>query len=167
LRAATHRSIAGVTSALDHFTFNVAVARVHEFANALADAERAVQAGLDPSLDWARVEALQTMISLISPMMPHLAEELNALLHPDAEALVAETAWPVADMALTAVHSVKIAVQVMGKLRGTIEMVPGADAQDVLAAAEAEPNVARLLAGQRIVKRIHVPDRIVNFVVAG
>jgi leucyl-tRNA synthetase len=54
----------------------------------------------------------------------------------------------------------------MGKLRGTVEMPPGTDAAIVLAAAEAEPNVARALEGMRVVKRIHVPDRIVNFVVA-
>jgi leucyl-tRNA synthetase len=100
-------------------------------------------------------------------MMPHLAEEIHALRHPDAQALVAEARWPMADAELAAAQSVKIAVQVMGKLRGTIDMPPGADASDVLAAAEAEPNVARVLAGRQIVKRVHVPDRIVNFVVAG
>jgi leucyl-tRNA synthetase len=63
--------------------------------------------------------------------------------------------------------SVTIAVQVMGKLRGTIAAVPDAPADAVIAAAEAEPNVARALAGKRVVKRIHVPNRIVNFVVAG
>jgi leucyl-tRNA synthetase len=62
---------------------------------------------------------------------------------------------------------VTIAVQIMGKLRGTVEVLPGSPAADVIAAAEAEPNVARQLEGKRIVKRIHVPDRIVNFVVAG
>jgi leucyl-tRNA synthetase len=54
----------------------------------------------------------------------------------------------------------------MGRLRGTIEAAPGAPAEAVVTAAEAEPNVARQLQGKRIVKRIHVPDRIVNFVVA-
>jgi leucyl-tRNA synthetase len=164
LRTATHRGIAGVTSALDHFTFNVAVARVRELANAMADAERAE---VDPSLDWARLEALEMIVLLVSPMMPHLAEEIHALMHPGTQDLVAEAAWPVADEALAAAQSVKIAVQVMGKLRGTIEMPVGAEASAVLAAAEAEPNVARVLAGRAIIKRVHVPDRIVNFVVAG
>jgi leucyl-tRNA synthetase len=63
------------------------------------------------------------------------------------------------------VQSVTVAVQVMGKLRGTIALPPGAGADVAIPAAEAE--VARLLEGKRIVKRIHVPDRIVNFVVAG
>ena len=60
-----------------------------------------------------------------------------------------------------------IAIQVMGKLRATIEMPPGAAEAVVLAAAEAEVNVARLLAGRRIVKRVYVPNRVVNFVLAG
>lgn len=81
--------------------------------------------------------------------------------------LVAEQPWPVADPALLVVSSITIGVQVMGKLRGTIALPPGADFATALAAAEAEPAVARLLEGKRIVKRIHVPDRIVNFVVAG
>ena len=68
---------------------------------------------------------------------------------------------------LLAAETVTIAVQVMGKLRGTIAAPPDAPAEAVLASAEAEPNVARALAGKRVVKRIHVPNRIVNFVVAG
>ena len=60
-----------------------------------------------------------------------------------------------------------LAVQVMGKLRGTIEVAPDAAEAEVLAAAEGEPNVARALEGRRVVKRIHVPERIVNFVLAG
>jgi leucyl-tRNA synthetase len=56
---------------------------------------------------------------------------------------------------------------VMGKLRATISVPPDAPADTVIAAAETEANVARLLAGKRVVKRIHVPNRIVNFVIAG
>jgi leucyl-tRNA synthetase len=98
-------------------------------------------------------------------MMPHLAEEIAAKL--GGTGLVAEQPWPEADPALLTAEIVTIAVQIMGKLRGTIDMPPGAPAAEVIAAAEAEPNVARQLVGRRIVKRIHVPDRIVNFVVAG
>ncbi len=63
--------------------------------------------------------------------------------------------------------TVTVAVQVSGKLRGAVALAPGTPAEAAYAAAAAEPNVARLLEGRRIVKRIHVPDRIVNFVVAG
>ena len=163
LRRATHRTIAGVTEALETFAYNVAVARIYEFANAMAEAERAAD---EPGMAWARREAAEMLARLIAPMMPHLAEQLYAGLHPGTDRLVAELSWPEADASLTRAESVTIAVQIMGKLRGTIDAAAGAPKDAVLAAAEAEPNVARLLAGKRVVKRIHVPDRIVNFVVA-
>jgi leucyl-tRNA synthetase len=168
LRRVTHRSILAVTEALEALTFNVAVARIHELANAIGDV-----AGLDETgMEWARFEALETVAMLVAPMMPHLAEEAWARLHPDTNtletgALVAELPWPVGDAGLAAAETVTIAVQVMGKLRGTIEVAPGTGEAAVLAAAEAEPNVARLLAGRRITKRVHVPNRIVNFVLGG
>jgi leucyl-tRNA synthetase len=167
LRRATHRAIAALTEALESFAFNVAVARLYELANAIAEAERAAgSAGPEPAgFGWARLEALSMLARLAAPMMPHLAEEVHAMLNPGA-GLVAELAWPEADPALVAADSVTIAVQVMGKLRGAVTVAPDAAAETVIAAAENEPNVARLLAGKRIVKRIHVPGRIVNFVIA-
>ncbi len=168
LRRATHRTIAGVTEALDGFGFNVAVARLHEFANALAEAERQQSHGADADgLAWARQEGLRTLARLIAPMMPHLAEEMHARLGGGEARLVAELPWPEADPALTAAETVTIAIQVMGKLRGTVALPPGRAEPEVIAAAAAEPNVARVLAGRRIVRQIYVPDRVVNFVLAG
>jgi leucyl-tRNA synthetase len=168
LRRATHRTIATVTEALDSFSFNSAVARLYELASAMTQAEKdAIAAPADHSLAAARVEALDMITRLSAPMMPHLAEAMNALLSGGDAEMVAEQPWPRADPALTAAESVTIAVQVMGKLRGTVVCAPGSLAETVIAAAEAEPNVARILEGQRIVKRVHVPDRIVNFVLAG
>ena len=164
LRRATHRAIAAVTEALEAFTFNVAVARLYELASALSESEHA--GAPSEALARARFEAARTLCLLSAPMMPHLAETLLALLEPGG-ALAAERPWPEADPALLEVLRVTIAVQVMGKLRGTIETAPDEDAARVLEAAEREPNVQRLLAGRRIVKRIHVPNRIVNFVIAG
>jgi leucyl-tRNA synthetase len=166
LRRVTHRTIAAVSEALDSFAFNVAVARLYELANAAAEAERMNDVA-EAGLAWARREAVETLARLISPMMPHLAEEMHARLRPGTAHLVAELPWPEADPDLVAADTVTIAVQVMGRLRGTISAAPDAAANAVIAAAEAEPNVARALAGKRVVKRIHVPNRIVNFVVAG
>jgi leucyl-tRNA synthetase len=162
LRKATHRAIVAVTEALESFAFNVAVAKIYEFANALADAERAAE---DVGMVWARQEAILIASRLISPMMPHLAEEIAVRF--GASGLVAQSGWPEADPALLVVDQIKLAVQVMGKLRGTIEVAPGAAEAEVLALAEAEPNVVRALEGRRIVKRVYVPGRIVNFVIAG
>ena len=161
LRRAAHRTVAAVTQALDQFAFNVAVARLYELASALAEAERAE----DPGLLEARREAMDVFLRLAAPMMPHLAEEVGTMLAPGGT-LVAERAWPEADPALLAVQRVTIAVQVMGKLRGTVELPPDMPAAEVIEAAEREPNVARMLEGRRVVKRVHVPNRIVNFVLA-
>jgi leucyl-tRNA synthetase len=164
LRRATHRCIAAVTEALESFAFNVAVARLYELANAITEAERAAD---EAGLLWARREGVEGMARLFAPMMPHLAEEVFVRLHPGDGRLVAELPWPEADPSLLAAESVTIAVQVMGKLRGTIEVPPDAPADAVIEAAAGEPNVAKALEGRQIVKRVHVPNRIVNFVVAG
>lgn len=162
LRHATHRTIVAVTEALENFTPNVAVARLHALSSALGDAEKKEGEGLEA----ARREAAHVMTLLIAPMMPHLAEELMALLEPDG-ALVVERSWPEAEEALLAVKKVTIAVQVRGKLRATITCAPDAPKEEVLAQAKAEPNVAKAIDGKKIVKEVHVPNRIVNFVVAG
>ena len=156
LRRATHRTIAAVTEALDTFAFNVAVARIHEFANAVEAAGEVDGA--------AKREALEALARLISPMMPHLAEELWSMLRPGAP-LVAELPWLDSDAALAKADSITLAVQVLGKLRGTIAVPLDADEAAIFAAAEAEENVQRAIAGRPIRKRIHVPGRIVNFVV--
>ncbi|MFN6955391.1 MAG: leucine--tRNA ligase, partial [Acetobacteraceae bacterium] len=156
LRRATHRTIAAVTEALETFAFNVAVARLHELANAIEDAKDAEPA--------ARREAMEAFARLVSPMMPHLAEELWTLLRPGAARLLAAEPWPEADPALLAADTMRLAVQVSGKLRATIEVPVGADEATIFAAAEAEENVIRALDGRSIRKRIHVPGRIVNLV---
>ncbi|MDA8050372.1 MAG: leucine--tRNA ligase [Rhodospirillales bacterium] len=164
LRRRTHQTIVAVTTALEEFAFNSAVARLYELAGAIAEAERRES---DAGVAAARSEAMETLLRLAAPVIPHLAEELYARLHPGTSALVALLPWPEPDPALIAAETVTIAVQVGGRLRGTIRLPPGAPEPEVLAAAAAEHNVARALAGRRIVRHILVPDRIVNFVVAG
>ncbi len=156
LRQATHRAIATVTLALETFAFNVAVARIHEFANAIAEAP--------PEAAAAKREALEALARLASPMMPHLAEELWATLRPGA-GLVAQLPWLEADPAMLVEDSVTLAVQVLGKLRATIEVPVDADEEAIFALALAEDNVQRAIEGRPIRKRIHVRGRIVNFVV--
>ncbi|KXV17440.1 leucyl-tRNA synthetase [Acetobacter malorum] len=163
LRRATHRTIAAVTEALETFTINVAVARIHELTSALADAEKTPDL---PGMAFARRETARALCQLCAPMMPHLAEEMFAQLEP-GKTMVVDLPWPEADPSLLAATQVTLAVQIMGKLRGKIDAAPDEDSATVIARAEAEPNVARLLEGKRIVKRIHVPNRIVNFVTAG
>jgi len=165
LRRATHRAIAAVTEALESFAFNVAVARIRELANAVAEAEAQAAASADPALAAALREALETLTRLSGPMVPHLAEELWSLLRPGEARLVAELPWPEADPALLQAETVTLAVQVLGKLRATIEVPVDADEATIFALAEAQENVQRAIGGKPIRKRIHVPGRVVNLVV--
>jgi leucyl-tRNA synthetase len=162
LRQATHRTIAAVTEALEGFAFNVAVARIHEFANAIGETDTAASA---EGMGAARREALETLARLVAPMMPHLAEEVFSVLCPGAGKVVAEMDWPEADPDLLKAETVTLAVQVLGKLRGTIEVAAGAPEAEIFALAEAEENVQRALGGKPVKKRIHVPGRVVNLVV--
>jgi len=153
LRRAAHRAIAAVTDDLASLRFNRAVAQIYAFANAISAAE---------VFGAARREALETLVLLIGPMMPHLAESCwEALGHGE---LVATTRWPVADAALVAADTVTIAVQVNGKLRGTIEAAPGQDNASLEQAALGLDTVVRALDGKTPRKVIIVPNRIVNIV---
>jgi leucyl-tRNA synthetase len=154
LRQATHKAIAAVTDHLEHLRFNNAVAQLYTLANAIGSADKA-----NPSV---RREALEAIVLLSAPMMPHLAESCwQALGHSK---LVAETAWPKYDPSLTASDSVTIAIQVNGKRRGEISIAKDAQAADVEAAALKEDGVIRALDGKAPKKVIVVPNRIVNIV---
>ncbi len=157
LRQLAHRTIAAVTEAMESFTFNVAVAKLYELANAIGGLS-----GEGADVAAARFEAAEIIAHLVAPMMPHLAEHLFAKLRPGA-GLIATNPWPEPDPALLVVDEVTMAVQVNGKLRGTMVVPAGRSAEANIAAAREV--VSTLLDGQTIVKQIHVPDRIVNFVV--
>lgn len=146
---------------------NVAVARLHELTSALMEAERVPGAATPGSVMlWARQEGVLALLRLIAPLTPHLAEEIRAMLPVVGPVLACEWSWPVADAALLQAKTMTLAVQVMGKLRATIELPVGTAEADAIEAAHAEPNVARLIAGRRVMKTIYVPGRIVNLVLA-
>jgi leucyl-tRNA synthetase len=154
LRQATHKAIATVTDDLAQLRFNRAVAQIYMLANAIADGSNA-----DPA---TRREAVETLVLLSAPMMPHLAEECwQALGH---KSLAAETPWPKHDPALLKTDTVTIAVQVNGKRRGEVVVAQDSDNQAVEQAALALDGVVRALAGAAPKKVIVVPNRIVNIV---
>jgi leucyl-tRNA synthetase len=154
LRQASHKAIAAVTEHLEHLRFNSAVAQLYTLANAIGAADKAGPA--------ARREALEAIVLLSAPMMPHLAESCwQALGHSK---LVAETPWPKYDPALTESNSVTLPIQVNGKRRGEISMAKDADSKTVEAAALVHDGVIRALEGKTPKKVIVVPNRIVNIV---
>ncbi|MCX7354040.1 MAG: leucine--tRNA ligase [Alphaproteobacteria bacterium] len=157
-RRATHKTIAAVTEDLEKFRFNRAVARVRELSNVLFDLDLK-----SAGAPWALRESLEALTQLIGPMMPHIAEEMwHVLGH---ETLLSETAWPKADPLLVVDDNVKIAVQVNGKLRGTIELARDTGEEDARAAALALPAVNKLVAERNVRQVIVVPNRIINVVV--
>jgi len=152
LRRATHRAIAAVTEDLENLRFNRAVAQIYTLANAIGSANASGP---------VRREALETLVKLIGPMMPHLAESCwQALGH---ESLIVETGWPKADNALTRSDTVTIAVQVNGKLRGTIDVARDAGKETL--EKMALQTVSRALEGKTPRRVIVVPGRIVNVVI--
>jgi leucyl-tRNA synthetase len=167
LRQTSHKTIAAVTEDIENFRFNRAVARLYELANALAAFDATDQPGdTTPSGDtWAQREALETLVQLVNPMMPHLAEELWQAL--GAPAPLTETAWPEADPALAREDTVTIAIQVNGKLRDTLEAARNMDKAALEAAALETEKIRPFLAGRTVRKVIVVPNRIVNIVVPG
>jgi leucyl-tRNA synthetase len=153
-----HKTIAAVTNDLERFRFNRAVARIRELTNLLAEL-----GGDGPGEAWVLREGFETTVRLMGPMMPHLAEELWSRLGHDA--LLADSPWPEADAALIVDDSVVVAVQVNGKLRGTLELPRDADREAVEAAALALPAVTRIIGGKPVREVIVVPNRVINVVV--
>lgn len=147
-----HRTIAGVTEDIEALAFNKAVAKLYTLT---AEIEKA-----PPSA--GRERAVETLVLLAAPMVPHLAEEAWARM--GKAGLIADAPWPVADPAMLVDDEVTIAVQVNGKLRDTIRLARGTGRSEVEALAVASSNVQRILSGAAPRKVIVVPDRLVNIV---
>jgi leucyl-tRNA synthetase len=147
-----HQTIASVGTNIEALAFNKAVANIYELMNMVEKAP--------PSL--SRDEAIQTLLLLVAPMVPHLAEEGWRALGNDG--LIADAAWPQANPALLVQDEVTIAVQVNGKLRDTLTAPKGAGRDQLEEMALASEKVVRLLDGKAPRKIIVVPDRLVNLV---
>ncbi|SOD92384.1 leucine--tRNA ligase [Caenispirillum bisanense] len=153
-----HKTVAGVTDDLEGLRFNTAVAKIRELTNAIGDAVKDAA-----KADGAAVRfALETVVRLLNPMTPHITEELWARLGHGT--ILAETAWPKADPALLVEDTVTMAVQVNGKLRGTLDLPKDCPKDQAEAAALALPNVQQQLEGKAPRKVIVVPNKIVNIV---
>jgi leucyl-tRNA synthetase len=159
LRRQVHETIAKVGDDYGRrHSFNTAIAALMELLNHVSK--------FDDMSDQGRAvrhEALQAMVLLLNPVTPHVSHALwQALGH--GETLVESVPFPQADPAALLRDVVTLAVQVNGKLRGTIEVAPDAERGAIEAIALAEPHVARFLEGQAVRKVIVVPGKIVNIV---
>jgi leucyl-tRNA synthetase len=152
LKRKLHRTIAAVSEAIEGLQFNKAIAQIYELTSTIEKAP--------PSA--TRTESVSTLIRLIAPMAPHLAEESWGLIGETG--MVADADWPAFDPALLIDDEVTLAVQVNGKLRDTLTAPRGLDRAAAEALALASDKVQRQLAGAAPRKVIVVPDRLVNIV---
>ena len=159
LRRKTHETIAKVSDDLGRrYTFNTAIAASMELLNSATRFQ-------DGSAQGRAVqnEALETVVLLLSPIVPHAAQALwQSLAH---ESSIVDVAWPVVDEEALVRDMLEIVVQVNGKLRGRINVAADADKATIEKAALADENVGRFVADQPVRKIIVIPGRLVNIVV--
>ena len=156
---ATHKTIFAVTRDLEQFHFNRAIARIRELTNTLIELEGAVS----EDNAWALREGLETVTRLIHPMTPHLAEEIWETLGHKTP--LADTPWPQADPGLILDETLTIAVQVNGKLRGTVALPRNATHEEAKEAALTLPAVTKACKQRPVRRVIVVPNRVINVVV--
>ena len=160
---AAHRTAKLVAEDIEKIAFNKGIARLYELANAIQPALGAVAAGTaDAELKAACRQALEYLVLIVGPMMPHLAEECWAAL--GGSGLVAEQPWPSHDPALIIDNEIVLPVQINGKKRGDLTIARDADQAAVQEAVLALDFVQKALEGRAPRKVIVVPQRIVNVV---
>jgi leucyl-tRNA synthetase len=147
----TTRTVKRVTEDLGRLSFNTAIAALIEMNSALVG-----RASIPRSI-------AETFVLLLAPLAPHIAEELWSRFGHTTS--LAYEAWPSYDERLLAEEQITVAVQVNGKLRGSITVAADADEEAVLGLAKADENVARHLEGKVLRREIYVPGKIVNLVV--
>ncbi|NSY40308.1 leucine--tRNA ligase [Leisingera sp. ANG59] len=148
-----HKCIRDVTLGVDSFGFNAAIAKLYAFTNTLAKSKASAK---------VQKQAIMTLAQLMSPMTPHLAEDIWN--HQGGEGLCATAPWPVADETMLVENTVTLPIQINGKRRGEIEVAKDLDKAEVEKLALAHEAVQKALNGGAPKKVIVVPGRIVNVV---
>lgn len=153
-----HTAIKKVTNDLYNAQFNTAVSALMEYLNGLSKLK---EHGFDDKM-WR--QALGDLCQLLAPFAPHIANEMYAKMNGE-DSRLDNIEWPKYDEKYLTTDTIKIAIQVNGKLRGDIEVAKDAEQNDVEQLALDQPNVARFTDGKQIVKKIYVPGKILNIVV--
>jgi leucyl-tRNA synthetase len=160
VRRAVHRTIDKVTYDLEHWGHNTAVAALMELLNAISKWARSEHGAERATLD----EAVDALVMLLAPMVPHVTAELWEERHPGEKSVHQQT-WPVADPELVKRAKVTMVVQVNGKVRARLEVPPDISMADAATEALEDAAISAVLAGatpERIVSR---PPRLVNIIV--
>jgi leucyl-tRNA synthetase len=158
IRRAVHHAIKRVSEDLSDMGFNTAIAALMELTNELYKLKTNIPIGTSI---WK--ESLETVLKLLAPFAPHMTEELwSQMGHKDS---IHTSEWPVYDEQYLVKDSTTIAVQINGKLRGTISVPVGSDEVAATKQATEDDKIAHHLRDKRVVKTIFVPDKLLNFVV--
>jgi leucyl-tRNA synthetase len=157
LRRATHATIAGVSDDYAAFRFNTAIAKLMELTNAIV---RARESGLSESAAYS--DAVDTLLLLLAPAAPHIAEELWA--RRGRPYSIHRAAWPVADPALVSSDTIEIPVQVDGKLRERLVITPDTPGEEVERLALESERVQAYLRGRPPRRVVQIPGKLVNIV---
>jgi leucyl-tRNA synthetase len=164
VRRKTHQTIAKITSDFEHLHLNTSVAALMELFNQLSDFNADPAHASDSDVSVVR-EALESLVIMLAPFAPHVAEEMwEGLGH--ANGLLSEVPrWPVADPELARRDELEIPIQVNGKLRSRVIAAPGVSEDELRQSALADERVQALIDGREVVKVIVVPERLVNVVI--
>ena len=160
LRRKTHQTILRVQSDIERFSLHTAIAAMMEFANALQEWINTTK-GTSGGPEYS--EAVETMLLLLSPFAPHLADELLSRFGFEKSAY--EMSWPRADEDLAKEEEITLPVQVNGKLRARIAVAPDADEATLRVAALNDAEIKSQLDGREPRRVIIVPGRMINIVV--
>ncbi|AZI41706.1 leucine--tRNA ligase [Deinococcus psychrotolerans] len=158
LRYAVHSTLKKITADFERLSFNTIVASLMELTNTLVKAKRSPVAHTPA---WN--EALNLFNLMLAPLVPHIAEEIWRE-RGNAQSVHLQT-WPAVDETAAVRDSIVIGVQVSGKVRGEVEISKTATQEEALAAARANPDIAKHLEGKQLVKEVYVAGRIINIVV--
>ncbi len=156
---AAHYTIRSVTKDLEQLGFNTAIATLMEYVNNLYKLKSQDHFADGEAWNFA----ITSLLQLVAPFAPHIAEELWSKTGHTGSVHTSE--WPAYDEALLIEETLTVVIQVNGKLRGEINVSRDADEATVVASAKADQKAARYLENQTIRKTVYVPNKLVNFVI--
>ena len=164
LRRKTHQTIRKVTADVEErFNFNTAISAIMELVNTLYQVKRPEKEDLK-ALSVIR-ETVEVIILLLTPIVPHITEELWMLLGHGSS--LADVPWPTYDPAVASEEEITIVIQVNGKVRGRMTVSADEDSETIKSLALANAKIAKLIAGKKLVREVYVPKKLVNIVVQG
>jgi leucyl-tRNA synthetase len=163
LRRKTHQTIRKVTIDIeDRFHFNTAISAVMELVNTIYSLER--PANTDKIALSVVREALETTVILLTPIVPHIAEELWQMM--GNKTAISDVSWPEYDKNIASEEEITVVIQINGKLRSRMTIAIGEDVEKIKAGALADERIKALIKNAQVVKVIYVPNKLVNIVIA-